>query len=67
MKHKSRWEMCRVTCPEENVDTELLLEWHEEDGKKVLNSISCKNQKLMDLRPEDCSWSCWEEIEKEKT
>ncbi len=66
MKHESRWEMCRVTCPEEKVDTELLLEWREDDGKKVLNSISCKNPKLMDLKPEDCHWSCWEEIEKEK-
>lgn len=65
MKQKSRWEMCRVKCPEENIDTELLVEWHQEGGQKVLNSISCKNPKLMDLKPEDCQWSCWEEIEKE--
>jgi hypothetical protein len=57
--------MCRVKCTEENIDTELLLEWHQEGGKKVLNSISCKNPKLMDLKPEDCQRSCWEEIEKE--
>jgi hypothetical protein len=42
-----------------------LLEWQEENGKKVLKSASCKNTKLMDLKPEDCQWSCWEELEKE--
>jgi hypothetical protein len=55
-----------VYCPEDKIDTALLLEWREEDGKKILNSISCKNPKLMDLKPEDCQWSCWEEIEKEQ-
>ena len=66
MKQKSRWEKCRMKCPEENVETDLLLEWHEEDGKKVLNSVSCGNPKLMDLKPQDCQWSCWEIIEKKK-
>ena len=66
MKQKSRLEKCRVNCPEDKIDTELLLEWHEEGGKKLLNSIRCANPKLMDLKPEDCQWSCWEEIEKEK-
>lgn len=66
MKGTSRWEKCRVKCPEEEIDIELLLEWRQEGGKKVLNSISCNNPKLMDLKPEDCQWSCWEEIEKEK-
>jgi hypothetical protein len=64
VKGKSSWEKCRVTCPEEKIDTELLLEWREEGGKKVLKSISCKNPKLMDLKPEDCQWPCWEAIEK---
>ena len=64
MKQKSRWEKCQIKCPEEKIDTELLLEWREENGKKVLKSASCKNTKLMDLKPEDCQWSCWEEFEK---
>jgi hypothetical protein len=46
------------------MNTELLLEWREEGDKKTLNSVSCKNPKLMNLKPEDCQWSCWEEIEK---
>ena len=66
MKQKSRWEKCQIQCPEEDIDTELLLEWQEENGKKVLKSVSCKNTKLMDLKPEDCQWSCWEELEQRK-
>ena len=67
MKQKSRWEKCRMKCPEENLETDLLLEWHEKDGKKILNSASCGNTKLMDLKPQDCGWSCWEVIEKKKS
>jgi hypothetical protein len=66
VKQKSRWEKCHITCPEEQIDTELLLEWRKEKGKKVLKSVSCKNTKLMDLSPQDCEWTCWEEIEKGK-
>ena len=64
MKQKSRWEKCHIKCPEEQIDTELLLEWQREKGKKVLKSVSCKNTKLMDLSPKDCEWTCWEEFEK---
>ena len=66
MKQKSRWEKCRMKCPEENIETDLILEWHEEGGKKVLNSVSCGNTKLMDLKPADCQWSCWEKVENRK-
>ena len=66
MKQQSRWEKCRIKCPEEKVDAELLVEWREKDGQLVPNSISCNNTKLMDLKPADCQWTCWEEIEKEK-
>ncbi len=41
-----------------------MVEWREEEGKLFANSISCNNPKLMDLKPVDCQWSCWEEIEK---
>ena len=66
MEKKSGVEKCMVICPEDKIDANLLLEWREEDGKRVLNSISCDNPKLMDLKPQDCNWSCWEEIEKTK-
>ena len=66
MTQNSRWEKCRVKCPEEGIETDLILEWHEEGGKKVLNSVRCGNSKLMDLKPADCQWSCWEEIENKK-
>jgi hypothetical protein len=64
MKQQSRWEKCRIKCPEEKVDAELLVEWRKKDGQLVPNSISCNNSKLMDLKPVDCQWSCWEEVEK---
>jgi hypothetical protein len=66
VKKQSRWEKCRITCPEEKVEAELLVEWQEKDGNLVANSISCNNPKLMDLKPAECSWSCWEEVEKGK-
>ena len=55
-----------MICPEENIETDLLLEWHKEGDKKVLNSVSCGNSKLMDLKPQDCQWSCWEVFEKQE-
>lgn len=66
MKEKSRWEKCRVKCPEDHVESDLLLEWHEEKGKKILTGVNCSNPKLMDLKPEDCQWSCWDAIENQK-
>ena len=63
MQQESKWEKCRITCPEDKVEAELLVEWREKEGKLVPNSISCNNSKLMDLKPVDCQWSCWEEIE----
>jgi len=67
MQQKSKWEKCRINCPEDKVEAELLVEWREEEGRLVPNSISCNNPKLMDLKPVDCQWSCWEEVEKTKT
>jgi len=66
VKNESRWEKCWITCPEEKVEAELLVEWREKEGKLVANSISCSNPKLMDLKPAECTWSCWEEVEKAK-
>jgi len=66
VEKQSKWERCRITCPEEKVDAELLVEWREKEGQLVPNSISCNNPKLMGLKPVDCQWACWEEIEKGK-
>jgi hypothetical protein len=63
MEQESKWERCWITCPEDNTEAELLVEWREEDGKLTANSISCNNSKLLDLKPVDCNWSCWEEID----
>ena len=48
MQQESKWEKCRITCPEDKVEAELLVEWREKEGKLVPNSISCNNPKLMD-------------------
>ena len=63
MSENPRWEKCRVTCPEQEGEAELFLEWHRKDGKDVLHSSSCKNTKLMDLSGSDCEWTCWDMIE----
>lgn len=64
MTEESKWEKCQITCPEDKVEAELLVEWRKKDGKLVANSVSCNNSKLMDMKPSDCEWSCWEEVEK---
>jgi hypothetical protein len=64
MTQNSKWEKCSITCPEDKVEAELLVEWQKKEGKLIANSISCNNPKLMDLKPTDCQWSCWEEAKK---
>ena len=66
MTEESKWEKCQITCPEDKVEAELLVEWRKKDGKLVANSVSCNNSKLMELKPADCEWSCWEEVEKSR-
>ena len=66
MPQESKWEKCHITCPEDKVEAELLVEWRRKEGKLTATSISCNNSKLMDLKPVDCQWSCWEEIEKKE-
>ena len=66
MTEESKWEKCQITCPEDKIEAELLVEWRKKDGKLVANSVSCNNAKLMDMKPADCEWSCWEEVEKKK-
>ena len=66
MTEETKWEKCQITCPEAKVEAELLVEWRKKDGKLVANSVSCNNSKLMDMKPADCEWSCWEEVEKNR-
>ncbi|MDJ0816894.1 MAG: hypothetical protein QNJ58_11855 [Desulfobacterales bacterium] len=66
MTEETKWEKCQITCPEDKVEAELLVEWRKKDGKLVANSVSCNNSKLMDMKPADCEWSCWEEVEKNR-
>jgi hypothetical protein len=51
-----------MTCPEGKGETTLCLEWCFQEGKEVLNSISCKNVYLKDLSGGDCEWACWKEV-----
>ncbi len=62
MGGKSRWISRQMQCPEGKGVSSLLLEWQNERGRKVLNSISCDNPKLMAYSGEDCQWHCLEKI-----
>jgi hypothetical protein len=62
MKQASRWSVRRIQCPEANCNTELLLEWKTEKGRKVLHSISCDNPRLLDYSGADCQWYCLKKI-----
>ena len=64
MTEDRRWEKCRISCPEQEGEAEIFLEWHRKEGKDVLYSTSCKNLKLLDLSGSDCEWTCWDVIEK---
>jgi len=66
MAKESRWVKCQMTCPEDKGEADLLIEWHTEGKKEILNSISCNNPKFKDLSSEDCEWSCWGKISKSK-
>ncbi len=66
MVRESRWMLHRLTCPEGRGETELLLEWRLQGKGEELRGVSCKNPRLRDLSGEECRWSCWEEIIREK-
>ena len=60
MGKKSRWERRRIACKETGIETNLLIEWRDEEGKEVLKGVSCDNPRLQDLDNRDCKWTCWE-------
>ncbi len=66
MSRKLRWETRRVKCPEVGREAHLFIEWRQEKGKILLNSISCDNPRLRDLDNWDCRWSCWDGIAREE-
>ena len=66
MKETSKWSIRKMECPEVKCRSELLLEWKVEKGKKVLNSISCDNPRLLDYSGKDCQWLCMEKISGKK-
>ncbi|MFC2173076.1 hypothetical protein ACFLU6_10660 [Acidobacteriota bacterium] len=66
MAKKSRWEKHQIQCQEENRLANLLIEWCEENGGEVLNSVSCDNPKLAGLDNWECKWSCWKQILEDK-
>lgn len=66
MVKKSSRETRQVKCPEEDRMASLLLEWHDEKGKQVLNSVVCDNPRLRDLDNWECEWSCWEKVAAEQ-
>ena len=62
MAELTRWVKQTMKCPEGRGETQVFMEWLNQGGKQVLNSISCDNPQLRDLSGSDCQWSCWEEI-----
>jgi hypothetical protein len=59
---QSKREKRTITCPEGIGKPQLFLEWRDEDGREILNSIYCDNLHLRDLSGGDCQWSCWEKV-----
>ncbi len=66
MVNRSTWTTRQIDCPEEGNVCNLLIEWQDEKGNAVPNSISCGNPKLKDLDNWACQWSCWDTIVKEQ-
>jgi len=66
MNEKSRWAIRKMRCPEEKGETEILVEWKVQKGKKVLQSVSCGHPQLMDYSGADCGWLCLKKISPKK-
>lgn len=66
MEKKSNWVIRHIKCPEDKGKAALLIEWKVERGRKVLNSLSCDNPRLMNYSDEDCHWLCLEKISRGK-
>jgi hypothetical protein len=62
MADKIRRECRQIRCPEEDRTADLMIEWREENGKEVLNSVHCDNPRLADLDNWDCRWTCMETL-----
>jgi len=64
MDGKTLREERTFECQDEKRTAKLLIEWQEEDGKKVLRSVSCDHPRLKDIDNWDCHWTCWEKVQK---
>jgi hypothetical protein len=64
MEKQSRWEKCKMPCPEGKGEGCLFVHWQVEGDKEVLASIHCDNVYLKDLSGGDCQWACWDKISK---
>jgi hypothetical protein len=62
MKKTSRWERCRMVCPEGKGEGMLLVHWEMEGDSEILCGMQCGNPYLKDLGGGDCRWSCWEKV-----
>ena len=66
MSEKSKWAIRQMRCPEEKGETELLIEWKVQKGKKVLHGISCAHPQLADYGGVDCEWLCLKRVSPKK-
>ncbi len=67
MAVKHIFEPKSMDCPEKRGKTTLLAGWEEEAEKKSekhLVYIECKNPRFCWYGSDDCSWGCWDELEK---
>ena len=67
MKKETRWERCRIECPEQKGEGVVLIHWEKKDGKEVVCGMQCSNPYLKDLGGGDCEWSCWKKLAGETT
>ena len=66
MGEKSQWSIRHIRCAEQQVETQLLVEWRVEKGKKVLHSISCQHPQLLAYSGADCEWGCLQKLSPKK-
>jgi len=64
MESNIRREIRKFRCREENRIAELTIEWRQETGKEVIESVHCDNPRLRDLDNWDCRWTCLDALEK---
>jgi hypothetical protein len=64
MEGKIRRECRKFKCPDEDRVADLTIEWRQERGKEIIESVHCDNPRLRDIDNWDCRWTCLEALEK---